>query len=177
LQLRAADLIAARRARWAVPTPAIIAIITTLVEAQPRQSERYSRRQQGGRVDHGRCVQAQIAAHKAAEEAVTAPQGRLSRRQEALSQHRLRWSTFRRELGLAEAEWDKEVVASSLTPPFHAPVDAHCTGSRSTAGRCRRPNAELRETLRQTGQLIQDIKTRAEIARPMLIPPIPWRYE
>lgn len=91
------------------------------------------------------------------------------------------WGTWRRKLALAREEWSKETSihfggallhALVRAAPQHFEMQMRREGPRTTA------HLALSEA---TEEMLMDIETRSAVSRPllmpMIIPPIPWRYE
>lgn len=93
------------------------------------------------------------------------------------------WKSFSKRIGHARAAaWDRETSVQVGNALIHALVEAapkRFEIERVTLDGGRQPNC-LRLS-QETMELMNDVETRAAVARPMLmpmiIPPIPWRYE
>jgi len=134
-------------------------------------------------IEYRRWVSEQIAANRVAKEE------RNWEHRDVLAAFRARypnanrkvWGKWRRKLALAREAWSKETSihfggallhALLKAAPKHFEIYMIRQGARTTA------NLKLSEATEAT---MQDIETRAAVSRPlympMIIPPIPWRYE
>jgi len=134
-------------------------------------------------IEYRRWVSEQIAANRVAKEE------RNWEHRDVLAAFRARypnanrkvWGKWRRKLALALEAWSKETSihfggallhALLKAAPKHFEIYMIRQGARTTA------HLKLSEATEAT---MQDIETRAAVSRPlympMIIPPIPWRYE
>src|SRR6185503_5721346 len=134
-------------------------------------------------VDYRRWVEAQVEANRVAKEEKN------WEHRDVLAAFRARypnadrhvWAKWRRKLAIAREPWSKEtgihlggalLHALTKAAPQHFELQMIRQGPRTTA------HLKLSEA---TEEMMMDIETRAAVARPilmpMIIPPIPWRYE
>jgi hypothetical protein len=129
-------------------------------------------------------IAAQAATNKAAKEAHTPHRDVLAAMRARYPEvDRKVWRRWRRRVAAERSEkWDEAVSVSFGSALLKALCEA--APERFEIAAVRLDAGRKRNILRlspETTQLMDDIEVRAEVARPMLmpmlIPPIPWRYE
>ena len=202
LQLKGADMLASRGGRaalWAIPIQLLDAgalAVITVTSALNASSDPFSPSAAASAVmetistavrdelDYRSWVKAQVAAKKAAREAqdwshVDAAANFKARFPNA---DRRTWRRFRRKLELAEMEWDKE-TGIQLGGALLSALLETAPGRFELASRplLKGRTQNYVKLSGDTVEMLKDIETRAEVARPMLMPmlmpPIPWAYE
>lgn len=201
LQMRAAEMRqTAREQKWALPiqllsaeTLAVITVVRALAGAAVPAAVRATvtglsidiAQAVRDEVDYQQWIEAQKDVNKAAKEAkdwdhidlVAAFKRRYP------TADRKSWRRFRRKLELALTEpWDRPTAVQLGTALIHALVEA--APDRFVVAPIPLAGGRAQNYVRlspETIAMLRDVNTRSEVARPMLmpmlIPPIPWRYE
>lgn len=202
LQLKGADMLSTpgKPPKWALPiqlvgaeTLAVITMIRSLAGAEVPTDQSASvtglsldiAQAVHDELDYRSWIEAQAKVNKAAREAKDWDHVDLLAAFKARypAADRQAWRSFRRRLELVKAEpWDKETSIQLGAALIHALIEAAPArfeiDTRPLAGGRTQNYLSLSA---ETRRMIQDVETRAEVARPMLmpmlIPPIPWSYE